>query len=684
MTEQKKSVAGVLAGFGNKILEKVQEYSLDRLVWCVATIFFCWTEVQNYHEYIFMLRMYILAGVGAFYCLKLGFFAKGKRILCGLVTLVGIYVTMDMIGSNFYASYKYLNLPLGIFLTVLANLYVLVIWNAIKEHRIPLNIGPSLILILMLLAKQNSVYDYRQFYLYILISLLPFMMMKKGYRTRSCVLNGMLDGMCIGFFVIQGYAWMHRPYNYSAIRYTGISNACTEMSRIYLAYFATWMIRYAQAARQKLNLVNGIFRVFAWLMAAFVLALEYLTGSRSAVLAMILMTVLAVAVRYICVKDKWWKRIGKLILWPVNCACIGVVSLALFPVAYKTVRYLPAYFNEPVYVDAIGYRSDSVPIQKWGENFGWNYEYDEYAVKVDDDVESPNYTTFADSASYNLGRIIPGTETFLEKALAEDLLESNLRRTEYYLEQGIYSQSQYEWNISYWNQVYGGQEEAGENVDEEDAFWQFDNEIIQTYTSIVQKLLETLVLRTDAEAITTDITETQDGVETQPIGERGDTSENPWYTLEEYPGNGMELRFSIHEYAISKLNNEGHPAGSFGMWITSDNKQPHAHNIFLIAGYNFGIPTMILMGLVFLVTFLVAMYNAIRFGKVEYLLPALLLAGMTVFGWFETGFDYKSGIMMWVFLSVIFTDVLRVKKRKKVKGVSEESKGVAQAAGSEK
>jgi hypothetical protein len=78
------------------------------------------------------------------------------------------------------------------------------------------------------------------------------------------------------------------------------------------------------------------------------------------------------------------------------------------------------------------------------------------------------------------------------------------------------------------------------------------------------------------------------------------------------------------------------------------------------------------------------MYNAIRFGKVEYLLPALLVAGMTVFGWFESGFTYKTGSMMWVFLCVIFTDVLRVKKRKKVKGATEEKTGVAQASGSEK
>jgi hypothetical protein len=67
---------------------------------------------------------------------------------------------------------------------------------------------------------------------------------------------------------------------------------------------------------------------------------------------------------------------------------------------------------------------------------------------------------------------------------------------------------------------------------------------------------------------------------------------------------------------------------------------------------------MILMGLLFVSTFVVSLSNVIRFEKIEYLLPALLIAGITVFGWFETGFDYKTGIMMWVFLSVAFTDAL--------------------------
>lgn len=663
MTEQKGSVFDAIKGVGNKVLEKAQAYSLDRLVWCIATIALCWTEVQNYHRYIFWQQMWIMAGLGIFYCLKLGYFAKGKRIMCTVITAFGVWLTVQMVQNNFFYNYYYLNLPMGVLATVLMNFYALVIWEAVKERRFPISLGPSLLLILWIVVKQSSVYDYRQFYLYMLIGLLPFMMMKKGIRTRSCVLNGILDGLCIGFFVIQGYAWMHRPYSYVFVRYMGIANSTTTMSRIYLAYFAAWIIRYVQAARSKANFFNVVFRVFAWLMAAFVLAMVYMTGSRSAVLAIILMVVLAVGVRYIRHKEKWWKNIIKFVLWPINCACIGIVSLALVPVAYQSIRYLPAYFNEPDYVDAVGYRWLSKPVQEWGEPYGWNFEYDEYAIKKNEAPDSPRYPTFAETVSHNLGRIIPWAEVYLEDMLGDELLESMLERAEYYLEQGIYTQEQYEAQVIYWNSVYGPK--AEEDVAEtEDSFLDSDNAVITTYKTIVETLLSTLVLRTDAEEIVEDMAVPD---VPQIIGDPGDSSENPLYSAENYPGNGMALRAAIHQYAISKLNNEGHADGSFGVWVTSDNKQPHAHNIFLIEGYNFGIPSMILMALLFAVTAVVALYNAIRFGKAEYLLPVLLIAGITVFGWFETGFSYKTGIMAWVVLCVIFTDVIHVKKPKKEK-----------------
>ena len=150
MTEQIIKVEDRIKRFGSQIIEKAQSYTLERLVWCIAAIFMCWTQVQNYHEYIFGQQIYIMSAVGVFYCLKLGIFRKGKRLLCGVATACGIGLTIYLVKINFYASYYYLDMPIGIFITVLLNLYILVIYDAVKERRVPFELSPSMLLIFLL------------------------------------------------------------------------------------------------------------------------------------------------------------------------------------------------------------------------------------------------------------------------------------------------------------------------------------------------------------------------------------------------------------------------------------------------------------------------------------------------------------------------------------------------------
>lgn len=651
MAEVMTSVTGIVVRVRDNVCEKLAAYTLDRLVWCLAAIGLCWCEVQNYHEYIFYQKMYIMVGVGAFYCWKLGCFTKGKRLWCGIATAIGAAFTAYAVGSNLYNTYYYLNWPIGLLATVTLNLYVLVIYDCIKERRFPFSFNPSMVLILMVIAQQFSVYDYRRYYLYMLLGLLPYIMMKKGVRTRSCMLNGMMDGMCIGFFLVQGYAWMHRPYNYSAIRYTAFSNDKTTAARVYLAYYAVWIIRYAQIAGKKIHIWNVLGRVFTWFMAAFVLALVYLTGSRSAVLAIMAMTAIAVAVRYYRPKDKWYKRLGKCGLWLTNCICVGLVSLALFPTAYASVRYLPAYFNEPDYYDSIGYRLLSKPIQEWGENFGWNFEYDEFAVKKDEPEDSVRYPTFEEAVHYNLGRIIPGADDYLEEELGEELLESGKKRLDYYYELGLYSQGNYDWRVKNLINDYSpeGTKDGNSNVNSVKYDWDESNEYVAIYRTLMDKLFSCLVLRADAE---------EDGTKVIP----GDTQEMPLDYEGEIGGNGIDLRSAIHTYTIKKLNVEGHPAGSFAVWINQYGTQPHAHNIFLVFGYDFGVPTLVLLSLWFVVVLLGAIYNILRYGRAEYLLPLLLGMSMIIFGWNEIGFTYKTGIFTYMILATIYTDVLHRKK----------------------
>ena len=44
----------------NGIVRVVKSDALERFAWCLVAIGFCWTEVGDYHLYIFLKHMYIL------------------------------------------------------------------------------------------------------------------------------------------------------------------------------------------------------------------------------------------------------------------------------------------------------------------------------------------------------------------------------------------------------------------------------------------------------------------------------------------------------------------------------------------------------------------------------------------------------------------------------------------------
>ena len=44
------NVIGMVVRLKDKFLEKLAEYTLDRLVWCLAAIWLYWCEMQNYRH----------------------------------------------------------------------------------------------------------------------------------------------------------------------------------------------------------------------------------------------------------------------------------------------------------------------------------------------------------------------------------------------------------------------------------------------------------------------------------------------------------------------------------------------------------------------------------------------------------------------------------------------------------
>ena len=75
------------------------------------------------------------------------------------------------------------------------------------------------------------------------------------------------------------------------------------------------------------------------------------------------------------------KKVIALLRWLGNMAAIGCISLMLFSVAYASVRFLPALFDNPDYLDYNSDRKLSVIAKNLpGHEFDYNNEYNDLNI----------------------------------------------------------------------------------------------------------------------------------------------------------------------------------------------------------------------------------------------------------------------------------------------------------------
>lgn len=629
----------------------IKRYSLERAVWCLLAIGFCWMEVDDYHLFKYLQEMYFMIGTGIFYCIKKGAFRVKKLPFTIPIMIITGCLIKYCNQVYFFKGYSFYNTAVPILAAVTVLLYILAISECFEQRKV-LSVGEGCILVLLLsVSIFLSVHEWNYFYILVVCSMLPYAIFLGNKESQRHFMKGIADGICIGIWVVQGYAWRHRPYNAYEMRYSGATTLCIYSARIYLLGFSAWLTKYVECSKQqycKLISVQGVKRLMAfpaWLISAFILAIVYMTGNRGTVVAMVIMAAIAMSVRYIRAVEISPKKIMdkcKGLAAPVgksmiNLGCLGCVSLMLFPVAFMAARWLPAYYNEPDYIDSCGNRYLSYMTQEIGETFLYNNEYRDDAVKKNDNIYSIKYITYYECLCFNIGRLIPGMNEYFYEVLGEAIWNTRAYRIETFYDAGYYSEADYEW---YWkelkedfeNQYVGGSTFADVG----------DGSFELPFKELIYKVLGKLLLYLDAEEL--NVTAASSTGKIYP----GDTPEYPWSTSEELQ-NGLGERAAIYSYAIRHLNLEGHKDDAFKFYQTEDVTQGHAHNIFLQMGYDFGIISMIVFCMMFLAVILIGAGD-IREGMFEYMCPVLLLTGFAVFGMFDVGFSVKNGMTAMIIL----------------------------------
>lgn len=201
------------------------------------------------------------------------------------------------------------------------------------------------------------------------------------YHTEYCeedmeaLKQGMLDGIIAAFFLLQGAAFVFRPYD--VVRYAGIYSNCNINALFYGIVWVAFLIRMYDIRKKNGNKWK---EVLCFLFAGALAAFSLMTGCRTAWLAMFVTGfIYVVFADFQGLKYKAGKMFGKLVLY-------AVVVCVSFPIAFAAARYIPPVFHHPIWYD---------------------WEYNESKVHSFDSWDSEKYVSWEDLTGELSGRIEP-------------------------------------------------------------------------------------------------------------------------------------------------------------------------------------------------------------------------------------------------------------------------------------
>lgn len=246
--------------------------------------------------------------------------------------------------------------------------------------------------------------------------------------------QGMLDGIILGFFVLQGLCFVFRPYD--KVRYCGLFTNSNSNSLFYVEVLAAVLAKILYMTK---STATKWMKVYYWVGAGTVLSFELLTIGRMGWLtAIFLIFVFLKFIRKFQSFKGWWKNLLILLL----CVCVT------FPLCFSAIRYIPPLFHHPVWFEG-EWNPDRV--HSWDE---WDsHKY----IDIDEYLEAALKRVFD-----SFKNLLEHSPFMLKADAAEDLpenmipmLESELSRDSFLVRSTIYKY--YFQHLKLWGQPYAEQ-----------------------------------------------------------------------------------------------------------------------------------------------------------------------------------------------------------------------------------
>ncbi len=232
--------------------------------------------------------------------------------------------------------------------------------------RIPVIVGWGIMLALMLFSVNENIWP-----IWYAIAFGSYYLTNFDKDTEKCILLSVPDGIILGFFIIQGTALFFRPYD--MVRYSGLYINPNFNALFYLmsysAFLCKWFVLKKEGKHQFLRVVLCLFSASMYGFCVY-------TGSKSAILAMLLVTI-----SFSVLKLRYCKR--KVVSFLGCWLALGIVGIISIPIIYGAIRYMPTVHLHPLYFEG---------------------EYSIAKIQPGEPTDSEKYITFEYAMDINMGR----------------------------------------------------------------------------------------------------------------------------------------------------------------------------------------------------------------------------------------------------------------------------------------
>lgn len=201
-----------------------------------------------------------------------------------------------------------------------------------KRSKLNIKYGAVWLVMMVLMILSRSTYIWPFCYL---VMFGCFYLTDFTKEEQNDLFQGMLDGIILGFFALQGFCFVFRPYD--VVRYKGVFSNSNINSLFYLIVLAAVFAKIIYVTRTK---GSKWIRLYYWAGAGVALSLELLTIGRTGWLtAAVLAVAFCVFLKRHQIVKRWWR----------NLLALMVCVVLAFPITFSAVRYLPPVFHHPVW-----------------------------------------------------------------------------------------------------------------------------------------------------------------------------------------------------------------------------------------------------------------------------------------------------------------------------------------------